>query len=65
MKPPSLRKVKTRNTSPRRDGRKPPRQKDIVAATFDAFAARGPGATRIMGCKDELTMHSIVAILLL
>ena len=63
MKPPSLRKVKISKTYPRRRGRKPPHQEDIVAAAFDAFAARGHGATRIIDCKDELTMHSLVAIL--
>ena len=63
MKPPLLRKSQTSKTSLRRPGRKPSRQKDIVAATFDAFAAGGHGATRVMGCKDELTLHSIVAML--
>ena len=63
MKTPSLRKLKNSKPSPRRHGRKPLRQKDIVAATFDAFAAPGHGVTRIMDCKDELTMHSLVAIL--
>jgi hypothetical protein len=64
MKPTHLRKSQTTKTSPRRRERKPGRQKDIVEAGFDAFAARWQVTARILRCKNELTMRSIVAILL-
>ena len=63
MKPPNSQRVKIAKTSPRRQKKKLHRQKEIVAAAFDVFAAHGYEATSIIDCKNELTMHSIAAIL--
>jgi len=49
---------------PRWQKKKLHRQKDIVAAAFEVFAAPERKAASIKDCKNPLTMHSIAAILL-
>jgi hypothetical protein len=56
--------VKIAKTSPRRQKKKLHRQKEIVAAAFDSFAAHGYKATGIADCKNALTIHFAAAILL-
>jgi len=64
MKPPNSQRVKIAKTSPRRQKKDLHHQKEIVAAAFEIFAAHGYKATSIIDRKNDLTRHSIAAILL-
>lgn len=64
MKPPDAQRFKSSKTSARTRKRKPHHQEDIVTAAFEALTARGRKGPRIIDCKNELTVQSMVSMLL-